>query len=153
MSILNFFTLKNIVPSENSELADIVGPSALKNANEVVSEIIGSPSNYACKSTAKNPASTKRGTYLAYTPQHRAKIGKYCSQNGPAATVRKFSGKFPILAESTIRSIKKSYEASFNPSKSLLSRMNFVKRRESTACKNDKVENFDKLNEEYLEYH
>lgn len=232
MSILNFFKPKNIVPSENSELADIVGPSALKEANERISQIIGSPSNNNSQSSPKTPMSTKRGNYLAYTPQDRAEIGKYCSQNGPASTVRKFSGKFPKLAESTVRSMKKSYEASLKTrkrkldfdgeitelvpkkrgrplllgaeldtkiqkyinvlrdngavintqivvaagkgivtgtdksllvenggsinitkdwAKSLLSRMNFVKRRGSTACKNDKVENFDKLKEEYLE--
>lgn len=232
MSILSFFKPKNILPTEKSELADIVGQSALQSANERVSEIIGSPSNDAPKSSTKTPSSSKRGNYLAYTPTDRAEIGKYCSQNGPAATVRKFSGKFPKLAESTVRSMKKSYEASFNSkkrkldfdgeitelvpkkrgrplllgaeldtkvqryitvlrdngavintqivvaagkglvagtdksllsenggsinitkdwAKSLLSRMNFVKRRGSTACKNDKVENFDKLKEEYLE--
>lgn len=35
--------------------------------------------------------------------------------------------------------------------KSLLQRMNFVKRRGSTTCKNDKVENFEELKNEFLE--
>ena len=37
-----------------------------------------------------------------------------------------------------------------NWAKSLLYRMNFVKRRGSTACKNDKIENFDELKRDYL---
>jgi hypothetical protein len=35
--------------------------------------------------------------------------------------------------------------------KSLLKRMNFVKRRGSTACKNVKIENFDQLKDEFIE--
>ncbi|CAC5362591.1 unnamed protein product [Mytilus coruscus] len=44
-----------------------------------------------------------------------------------------------------------SIEITKNWTKSLLLRMNFVKRRGSTACKNDKVENVDELKKEYLE--
>ena len=35
--------------------------------------------------------------------------------------------------------------------KSLLKRMNFVKCRGSTVCKNDKIKNFDQPKDEYLE--
>ena len=66
---------------------------------------------------SETPVSTKHGTYLTYTPQDRAEIGKYCLQNCPAATIRKFSRTFTKLVESTVRSMKKSYEASFNSKK------------------------------------
>lgn len=35
--------------------------------------------------------------------------------------------------------------------KSLLQRMNFVKRHGSTTCKNDKVKTFEELKDEFLE--
>jgi hypothetical protein len=34
MSIFNYFKPKQIVPSENSEIADLLGPSVLNEANE-----------------------------------------------------------------------------------------------------------------------
>jgi len=43
MSIFNYFKPKQIAPSENSEIADLLGPSVLNEANESVLKIIGSP--------------------------------------------------------------------------------------------------------------
>ncbi len=57
------------------------------------------------------PAKRRRGksTYTSYKPQVRAKIGKYALENGNERARRHFSKEFPNLAESTIRSFKKSY--------------------------------------------
>ena len=41
MSIFYYFNPKQIVPSENSEIADLLGPSVLNEANESVLKIIG----------------------------------------------------------------------------------------------------------------
>ena len=43
MSIFNYFKPKQIVPSDNSEIADLLGPSVLNEANKSVLIIIGSP--------------------------------------------------------------------------------------------------------------
>ena len=39
------------------------------------------------------------------------KIGKYASENGPIATVRKFQQRFPNMNESTARTFRKRYES------------------------------------------
>ena len=39
----------------------------------------------------------KRESYVKYTPEDRYKIGKYGSENGPAAAVRKFKSRFPKM--------------------------------------------------------
>ena len=178
----------------------------------------------------KTPASVTSGKYIAYSPKDRADIGKYCSQHGPASTVRNYKEMFPNVNESTVRGMKKKYNESLNLKnrkldfedditelhpkkrgrpllvgakldtkvqkcvtvlrdngaviksqiviaaakgiiigndkillaendgsidisktwgKSHLKIMNYVKRRSSTACKNDKIENFDQLKDEF----
>jgi hypothetical protein len=82
MSIFNYFKPKQIVPSENSEIADLLGPSVLNEANESVLKIIGSPTKV--QNSPKTPASVTRGKYITYSPKDRADIGKFCSQHGPA---------------------------------------------------------------------
>ena len=41
--------------------------------------------------TAGKKRSPTRGSYADYTPEHRAKIGKYAAENGPARATRHFS--------------------------------------------------------------
>ena len=43
-------------------------------------------------------------SYVKYTPEDLYRIGKYGSENGPAAAVRKFKSRFPKLNESTVQS-------------------------------------------------
>ena len=52
-----------------------------------------------------------------YSDEERYKIGKYTSERGPAAAVRKFKSKFPKLNESTCWSIKKKYEEELDMAK------------------------------------
>ena len=47
----------------------------------------------------------KRESYVKYTPEDRYKIGKYGSENGPAAAVRKLKSRLPKLSESTAQSL------------------------------------------------
>ena len=54
--------------------------------------------------------SNVRGNYKKYTDDDRYKTGKYATENGSAATVRKFKSDFPELNESTVRDFKKKYE-------------------------------------------
>ena len=59
----------------------------------------------------------KRESYVKYTPEDRYKIGKYGSENGPAAAVRKFKSRFPKLNESTVRSLRQKYQYELTRSK------------------------------------
>ena len=59
----------------------------------------------------------KRESYVKYTPEDRYKIGKYGSENGPAADVRKFKSRFPKLNESTVRSLRQKYQSELTRSK------------------------------------
>ena len=52
-----------------------------------------------------------------YSDEERYKIGKYTSERGPAAAVRKFKSKFSKLNESTCWSIKKKYEKELDMAK------------------------------------
>ena len=58
-----------------------------------------------------NSSLSKRHTYVKYSPEERYKIGKYASENGPFATVRKFQQRFPNMDESTAGTIRKRYES------------------------------------------
>ena len=109
MSIFNYFKPKQIVPSKNSEIAELLGPSVLNEANESVLKIIESPTKV--QNSPKTPASVTRGKYITYSSRDRADIGKYCSQHGPASTVRNYKEMFPNLNESTVCGMKKKYES------------------------------------------
>ena len=54
-----------------------------------------------------NNSSSKRQPYVKYSPEERYKIGKYASENGPIATVRKFQPRFPNMNESNARTFRK----------------------------------------------
>ena len=61
-----------------------------------------------------NPSPSKRrrvtiSKYTVYTPENRAKIGKYSSENGNERARLHFKTKFAKLKESTIRNFKKAY--------------------------------------------
>ena len=58
-----------------------------------------------------------RGKCKMCSDEERYKIGKYTSERGPAAAVRKFKSKFPKLTESTCWSIKKKYEEELDMAK------------------------------------
>ena len=52
----------------------------------------------------------KRGKYEKYTDKERYDIGKYGSEYGATAAVRKFKKDYPSLNGSTVRCMKKKYE-------------------------------------------
>ena len=51
-------------------------------------------------------STTKRQAYAKYSPEERYKIGKYASENGTIACVRKFQKQFPNMNESTARTFR-----------------------------------------------
>ena len=58
-----------------------------------------------------NNSSSKRQPYVKYWPEEPYKVGKYASENGPIATLRKFQQRFPNMKESTARTFRKRYES------------------------------------------
>ena len=58
-----------------------------------------------------NNSSSKRQPYVKHSLEERYKTGKYASENGPIATVKKFQQRFPNMNESTARTFRKRYES------------------------------------------
>ena len=67
-------------------------------------------------SIAKNNV---RGKYIRYTDQQCFQIGKYASENGSTASVRKYPTDFPKINESTVRGFKKHYEEELHRAKKM----------------------------------
>ena len=62
-------------------------------------------------------STSKRKLYTKYSADERFKIGKYASENGPIAAVRKFEKQFPNMNESTARTFKKKCESELDGTK------------------------------------
>ena len=62
-------------------------------------------------------STSKRKPYTKYSADERFKTGKYASENGPIAAVRKFEKQFPNLNENTARTFKKKYESELDDAK------------------------------------
>ena len=54
--------------------------------------------------------SNRKTSYQKYSAEDRFKIGKYASENGATAAVRKFKTLYPDMKESTVRGFKSTYE-------------------------------------------
>ena len=67
---------------------------------------LGVVDNLAIESSIKK-SKKARGKYKKYTNEQRFEMGKFASENGPAACVRRFKTVFPKLNESTVREFKK----------------------------------------------
>lgn len=97
-SILSYFQTPNGVPNHRGPLSRTIPSSAIAAANKEVRRVIEESSK-----------SKKRGPYKRYTPGDRAKIGRFASENGVMAAVRKFSQEYERINESTVRNFKKAY--------------------------------------------
>ena len=109
MSLLKYLKPKDPVCDSNTHLNDLLGHETLRAMNECVRNTISSSSRADGNVT---PGSGRKGSkYATFSPSERAMIGKYCQENGPAATLRKFKSQFDKLSESTVRSFGKKYTA------------------------------------------
>ena len=59
----------------------------------------------------------RRQVYNKWSDEDRYKVGKYASENGAAAAVRKFKGTFKNLNEITVRGFKKRVETELKNAK------------------------------------
>ena len=60
-----------------------------------------------CQKLAAN--AKKRGSYLSFTPEEKAKVAEYASVNGVRAALRHFGEKGKQLKENTVRDWVKAY--------------------------------------------
>ena len=58
--------------------------------------------------TENSSEAKKRGNYNHYSPEIRAKIGKYASENGNSKEIKHFKAEFPNLKEGTVRTFKQA---------------------------------------------
>ena len=72
--------------------------------------------NLAIENTIREAKGT-RGKYRKYTNEDRFKEGKFTSENGAAACVRRFKTDFPKLKESTGRDFIRKYEQELKTSR------------------------------------
>ena len=54
--------------------------------------------------------SKRKTSYQEYSAEDRLKIGKYASENGETAAVRKFKNLYPDIKDITVRRFKSNYE-------------------------------------------
>lgn len=66
--------------------------------------------SYQAVASSIDSIKPSRSSYKKYTPKDRYRIGKYASETGSTAAVRKFKDKFPKLNESTVREFRKKYQ-------------------------------------------
>ena len=124
MSIRGFFTPtkqkngKSSTENDNDDPINSILPStfvsdsSINSANEAVKEVI------------KSGTKRKRGAYVNYDDETRAKIAKYACVNGNASAARHFTKTLSLekpMNESTVRSLKSAYkrELSKTPEKSI----------------------------------
>ena len=61
--------------------------------------------------------SKRKTSYQKYSEEDRFKIGKYASENGATAAVRKFKNLHPDMKESTVPGFKSNYEEELKKAK------------------------------------
>ena len=94
---LFFIYLKGDVPSTvQSEVESTSDLGAVDSAS--IAEEISSTTN------------KRKPKYEKWNPKARHSIGKYASENGNAAAIRKFKPDYPNLSESTVRTFKTKYQ-------------------------------------------
>ena len=71
---------------------------------------LGELDNKAATEATESAQKNVRESYVKYTPEERCAIGKYTSEMGTAAAVRKFRKERPNLNESTVRTFSKKYK-------------------------------------------
>ena len=96
MSILKYLIHRDCIPDNSDALTEILGSSILKETYEYVRKVLESPVSSA------TDKSTKSGKYIKFSLQDPAKIGKYCAESEPIATVRKFHEKNSFLTQRSV---------------------------------------------------
>ncbi|XP_062608100.1 uncharacterized protein LOC134269943 [Saccostrea cucullata] len=107
MSILNYF--KTLTTPSKKQGICLPDPqhtpekrTLIENLNDIVDE--------EYQKTPESGKKRKRGSYQHYTPEQKAKMGRYAIDNGPAKAAKYFSEKLGVkINESSIRTIRQQY--------------------------------------------
>ena len=103
MTLLTYFAKqkKTNLPDPSGALSSEVPSSAIVSANSKVQKIA---------SSSESSESKKRGPYSkSFSPQVKAEIGRYATENGVASTLRRYVSNYPDLKESTVRTWRNVY--------------------------------------------
>ena len=103
---VNCDTVPSIPPSFPSQENTSLGTVEYQNVVSVVGTLVDDHDGEKSSSARAR----KRGNYNHYSPEIRAKIGKYASENGNLKALKKFKAEVPNLKESTMRSFKQAYK-------------------------------------------
>ena len=120
MSLFQFgFTVKETVNSQNSAAhsqpanagacAFLPEQEATNLGSEEYNEVVLSVGD-AVDPNKNLSSKRKRGNYNHYSPELRAQIGKYASENGNLRALNHFKAQLPNLKESTVRTFKQAYQ-------------------------------------------
>ena len=98
MALFKFFKVKDNL--NNGTGSSIISRKEVEAANKEVANALQSMSE----------KKTSHGKYNSYTPQQRAKIGKYAAKNGPIKAAKHFTTTWGIhVNELTVRRLKLEY--------------------------------------------
>ena len=98
MALLKYFKTSLPTPKETG-----IGEVATRAANSAVSKVLAKQLQPGVLGEKR-----KRKDYGVFTDEQRAAIGRYASEHGNNAAVKKFKGEFEgCLGESTVRLFKK----------------------------------------------
>ena len=97
MSLRQYFQPATTLPMASQTQ---LSPNVLQEVNQAVRAALQPKENGGRR--------TRKRKYTTFTPEDRARIGKYASENGNAAAVKKFKATHE-LGESTVRLFKKKY--------------------------------------------
>ena len=117
MSLLQYFKLKrSVLPNPNGPLARVMPSSSIAMANEAVKNAISKTTDTSSDtsedtSKALNASLKGRGPYVQFTPEEKARIGKWAAQYGVASTTRHFKRFFSDreVKESSVRTWRNKY--------------------------------------------
>ena len=98
MSLRRYFQPATTLPTASQTQ---LSPNVLQEVNQAVRAALQPKENGGRRAS-------KRKYTTSFTPEDRARIGKYASENGNAAAVKKFKATHEI-GESTVRLFKKKY--------------------------------------------
>ena len=103
MALVKYFKKSSVLPNPDGPLSERMPSSSIALANKEVESLLDSD---------KERCGSKRGQYIKYSDEERAKVAKRASEMGVTNTIRFFRKEFSDrpLTESTVCTWKNKYE-------------------------------------------
>ena len=97
-------------PRDKKLAKEGIDPAMVRAANDEIAKVLSPQDASDRGESSSGGARKKRGSYGFYTPEQRAKIGRYAAENGVNVAARKFTKDLGRkVNESTVRGMKDSY--------------------------------------------